>query len=124
MTDKLIQTICQAIVDKKGVNVIVLDVRGLSSLTDYFIVAEGNVDRHIQAIADEIAQATKKEGISPTRIEGLHDSSGWIVLDYSSILVHIFTQEMRSKYALEEIWKEAKLVEVAIHYGENDHIRK
>lgn len=110
MTNPLLHHICQAILDKKGTNIIAIDVRGISTMTDYFVVAEGGVDRHIQAIAHEVCDVLKKQGISPTRIEGLHDDSGWIVLDYSEILVHIFTHEMRMRYALEEVWKEGSLV--------------
>lgn len=117
MTSSLIQSICQAIVDKKGTNVLAIDVRGLSTITDYFVIAEGTVDRHIQAIAQSVKEVLGKEGIFPTREEGLSDSSGWIVLDYSEVLVHIFTHEMRMRYSLEEVWKEGPLVDLHLSYG-------
>jgi ribosome-associated protein len=107
----LLQTIFQAIVDKKGCNVVIIDVRKVTDFTDYFIVAEGSVDRHIQAIYREIYSALEQKGVLPARFEGVREGE-WIVLDYSEVVVHIFTHEMRMRYALEEVWKEGSLVQL------------
>lgn len=108
--------ICQAIVDKKGTNVVVLDVRSISNFTEYFILAEGTVDRHILAIAKEVESTLEKRGDALCGKEGLEAGSSWIVLDYSEIVVHLFTHEARMKYALEEVWKDGLLVDVVIQY--------
>ena len=111
--DSFLHTICQAIVDKKGKNVVVIDVRGVSDFTNYFIIAEGTVDRHIQAIYREIVDALKEQGITPAGTEGEHEGA-WIVLDYSEVVVHLFTHDMRMRYSLEEVWKEGTLVQVSV----------
>jgi ribosome-associated protein len=113
---EILQKVCQAIVDKKGLNVVVIDVRGISSFTDYFIVAEGTVARHVTAIARYVVQVLKEENISPSRTEGFPESS-WVVLDYLDVVVHLFTSELRNHYAIEEIWKEGRVVSVDVQYG-------
>lgn len=112
-TDKALQAAVQAIYDKKGMNIITLDLRGISSLSDYFIIAEGNVDRHVKAIAGEIHDNLKKLGWQPFHREG-EFSGDWIVLDYGEIMIHLFTPELRERYALERLWKESKIVNVKI----------
>lgn len=110
-----VQKICQAIADKKGCNVVALDVRGISSITDYFIIAEGSVHRHVIALAQNIVDELKKQGNSPLHSEGLTDGD-WIVLDYMEVIVHLFVPELRQHYALEEIWKEGAIVQVPVQY--------
>ena len=112
-TDQAIQIAVQAIYDKKGINTITLDLRGVSSLSDYFIIAEGNVDRHVRAIAGEIRENLKKLGWHPFHAEG-EISGDWVVLDYGEIMIHLFTPELRERYNLERLWKESKIVNVKI----------
>lgn len=107
----ILKTIYQTIIDKKGKNSILIDVRGVTDFTDYFIIAEGSVDRHIQAICREIGTVLEKKGITPTCVEGEHGGE-WIVMDYAAVVVHLFTHETRMKYALEEVWKDGVLVNV------------
>jgi len=115
-THQALQTAVQAIYDKKGINAIALDLRGISTLSDFFIIAEGNVDRHVRAIAGEIRDTLKKGGWEPFHAEG--ESAGdWIVLDYGEIMIHLFTPELRERYALERLWKESKIVNVKIKTG-------
>lgn len=111
-----IQLAVQAVVDKKGENFLVLDVREVCTMTDYFLIAEGHVPRHVSAISDYVAQVLKKEGIVPLHREGERDGE-WVVLDYMNFMVHIFTPELRSFYALEELWKAGKVVSVPVIYG-------
>ena len=107
--------IAQTIYDKKGFNILVIDLRGVSTLADYFVIAEGNIDRHIAAIADELLDVLKKEGEEVVFTEGLRGvGSGWIVLDYLHTIIHLFTPELRGKYALEEVWKDGKIVDTVI----------
>lgn len=111
--DPVLNQVAQAIFDKKGMNIIALDARGVSTLADYFIIAEGTVDRHVKAlgraICDELLRAHRK----PWHIEG-EQTGDWIVLDYGDVIIHLFTPELREKYALEELWKEAKIIDLEI----------
>jgi ribosome-associated protein len=109
----IINTIAQTIFDKKGMNILVLDVRKCSSLTDYVVIAEGHVDRHVISIASSVETALKNEGITATHEEGFR-SGDWVVLDYMQFIVHLFTPATREKYQLEELWPEAEIVEVNI----------
>ena len=106
--------IAQAIYDKKGFNILALDVRGLSSITDFIVIAEGNVDRHVIAIARSVVDELQTIGEIPYCVEGEADGD-WVVVDYSSIMVHLFQPGMREKYQLESLWKEAKIVDLEIN---------
>jgi len=93
----------------KAVDTLLLDVRDVSLLADYFIITTGEVDRHIQALADDISRSQKAEGILPLHVEG-DASSGWVLLDYGEIIVHLLSPSMRQYYRLEEFWKDAHVV--------------
>jgi ribosome-associated protein len=101
--------IVQAIADKKGVNFLALDVRGVSSSSDYVVVAGGNVDRHVVAIAQEVTDLMNQKGTRLTGSEGV-ENGNWVVLEFSSIIVHIFTPFYRERYRIESLWPEAKLL--------------
>jgi ribosome-associated protein len=105
--------IAQAIYDKKGFNILALDVRGICTLTDYFIIAEGYVDRHVQALSQAIQDEFASAGPTLLHLEGQREGD-WIVLDYGDIVIHLFTPEMREKYELEELWQEGQVVDVII----------
>ncbi len=115
-TQELLKKICQAIADKKGMNIITIDVREISNFTDYFIVAEGTVDRHVKSISDAIESAI---GTQAFRSEG-KEFGDWIVLDFLDIVVHLFIPELREKYQIENVWKEGKIVEIPINYGRSE----
>jgi len=110
---KLINLIAQIIYDKKGFNILALDVKGISTITDYIIIAEGNVERHLKAIANEIIEQLKKIKEKPFHVEGMEESD-WIVLDCLNIIVHLFKPGLREKYCLETLWEEAKLIDLTI----------
>jgi ribosome-associated protein len=112
-----VRSACQAIVDKKGCNVIALDVRGVSSMTDYFIIAEGTVPRHVTALAKNVDEELRKKRLTPMHTEGLSDGE-WVVLDYMDFILHLFTPELRSHYALEEVWKEGKVMKLPLEYAQ------
>lgn len=109
----LLNTIAQAIFDKKGVNILALDMRGFSTITDFVVIAEGNVDRHVIAIAQAVEEASEEIGEKPIHVEGLQ-SGDWAVLDYLNVMVHIFMPGLRDKYQLEHLWKEASIVDLNI----------
>jgi len=111
-----VQEIGQIIYDKKGMNILALDVQGLSSITDYMIFAEGNVDRHVKAIHNAIREGLKKEGELPLYVDGL-DTCEWLVMDYGTVMIHLFTPAMREKYGLEKVWKEANIVDLNLTVG-------
>lgn len=114
----ILNNIAQTIYDKKGFNILVLDVRGVSTLTDYFVIAEGNIDRHVKAISQAIQHEMKNNRQEAWHVEG-DSSSDWVVLDYVDIVIHLMTPEMREKYALEKLWHQAKIVDVQIKIHEN-----
>jgi ribosome-associated protein len=109
----ILNRIAQVIFDKKGMNILGLDVRGVSTLTDFVIIAEGNVDRHVTAIADAVIASLREEGIKPVHIEGMKEGA-WVVIDFLDIMVHIFAPGLREKYRLEDLWKEGHLLDLSI----------
>ncbi len=116
MTDKFsncVLEIAQAIFDKKGSNIIAIDVRGISSITDYVLIADGNVDRHVVALAKEIEDIMRDGGERPVHVEGLQNGD-WIVLDYFWVVIHLFVPEMREKYQLERLWADGKVIDLSL----------
>ncbi|MBS0625731.1 MAG: ribosome silencing factor [Verrucomicrobia bacterium] len=105
--------IAQVIYDKKGSNILALDVRGISSITDYILIAEGNVDRHVSSIGKSIVEELKQKGETPVHTEGLQ-SGDWAVIDYCEVMVHIFMPGLREKYSLERLWGDSKIVDLNI----------
>lgn len=105
--------IAQVIFDKKGFNILALDVREVSSLTEYFIIAEGNVARHVSALAAAIKQQQGEEGYFPYHVDGLQ-SGDWIAIDYGHIIVHLFDPDLREKYAFESLWRKGYIVDLNI----------
>lgn len=105
--------VAQSIYDKKGFNILVLDVRGISTMTDFFIIAEGTVDRHVKALSQIIIEELQKKGWKPLHAEGVQDGD-WVVLDYGEFVIHLFIPEFRQKYAIEELWNEGQIVDVNI----------
>jgi ribosome-associated protein len=111
---KLLNHIAQIIYDKKGTNIISLDVREVSTLTEYFVIAEGNVERHVAAIARALLDEREAFGISLFCMEGLSNGD-WVVLDFGHIIVHLFKPELRELYALERIWNESSIVDLKLN---------
>ena len=86
-----------------------LDTRPVSFLADYFVIATADSERQIKAIADEIQKQLKKDAILPLGVEGKPDS-GWVLLDYNGVIVHLFNPAMRDFYRLEKLWERAPVV--------------
>lgn len=106
--------IAQIIFDKKGSNILALDIRGISSLADFVIIAEGNVDKHVSAIASTIVDELKKTGLNPSYIEGLQNGD-WAVIDYLDTMVHIFEPGLRERYRLEDLWNKGSIIDLKIN---------
>jgi ribosome-associated protein len=86
-----------------------LDMRDVCSFSDYFVISSGDTDRQIKAIGEEIEKVLKAEGLTPRHREGTADS-GWMLLDFGSVIIHIFSPNQREFYQLEELWNQAKQV--------------
>lgn len=103
----LIDTITEALLEKKAKDIVLLDVQGLTSLTDYFIVCHGTSDTQVKALADNILDHTsKKLDEKAWNKEGL-DGRRWVILDYVNVVVHIFNEEKREFYGIERMWNDA-----------------
>ena len=100
------RTAVEAVSDKQATDVVLLDARGVCSFADYFVICGGETQRQIKAIYEEIEHALKKEGILPHHREGTLDS-GWLLLDFGDVIVHIFAPFEREYYQLTELWSEA-----------------
>jgi ribosome-associated protein len=101
---QLSRLIANAAADKKARGIVRLDIRQKSSIADYFVICEGDTDRQVRAITDSIIEACKAKGVRPLRAAGYDDGS-WVVLDYASVIVHVFLPGERSYYDLESLWK-------------------
>jgi ribosome-associated protein len=104
--EELVGKIARYAADKKAVDVVELDLRGVLGYTDYFLVCSGNTGRQAKAIHDGILEGLKREHDTlPRRVEG-SAQGGWILMDYLDVVVHIFTPETREFYRLEQLWGE------------------
>ncbi|MEA3459679.1 MAG: ribosome silencing factor [Chloroflexota bacterium] len=99
----------EAVADKKGSDIVVLDIRSISLLADYFVIASSVTERQTKAILEEVVSTMKEVGSPPLHIEG-EPNSGWVLVDHGDVIVHLFTPEVRQYYQLEELWSEAKVV--------------
>jgi ribosome-associated protein len=111
MDSRKLAQLCRELADnKKAEDIIVLDVRKLSSVTDYFVIVTGTSEPHLRAITDEITDKLRDErGIRPRAIDGtLH--AAWLVLDYFDVIVHVMRQDLRAHYNLEGLWGDAPYV--------------
>lgn len=108
---ELVKQLAQLIYDKKGSNIIALDVREVSLVTDFILIADGNVERHVVALAKEILDFFGKKGIKPVHSEGMGNGD-WIVLDYMDLAIHLFIPKMRQKYQLERLWADGEIIDL------------
>ena len=92
--------------DTPASNTVVLDIRGLSSFADFFVICSGENERQLRAISESLQEELREEAIRPRRIEGT-PRSGWVVLDYNEAIVHVFDQDLREFYKMERLWAEA-----------------
>ncbi len=109
--EELARAIAAHALDKKAIDVVALDLRGVAGYTDFFVVCSGNTDRQAKAIHDGIHFGMKKgEGLLPRRVEGTTEAR-WILMDYLDVVVHVFTPEARDFYRLESLWGEVPRTE-------------
>ena len=111
MDSKKLAQLCRDFADnKKAENIVILDVRKLSSVTDYFIIASGTSEPHLRAIVEEITSRLREEhGVRPLRTDGsIHGA--WVVMDFFDVIVHVMRADVRERYDLESLWGDAKRV--------------
>lgn len=109
---KIKLTLCiKAAIEKKALDPVLLELKGLSSVTDYFLLFTGKSDRQVQAIAQAIEEELKKRGITPLGQEGT-EQGRWILMDYEDVVVHIFLEPVRKFYDLEGLWIEAPRIDL------------
>lgn len=92
--------------ERKALDVAVLDLQGISSATDYFVIASGNSDVQVKAIADHVVDELKKDGVRPQHVEGM-SGGRWVLIDYIDFVVHVFHPQARAFYQLENLWGDA-----------------
>ena len=105
-TEELAKCLARLIDEKKGQDIIIFDLKGLSPITDYFVICNGESTRQIKTIYEEIEHILKKEGILPHHHEGTLES-GWLLLDFGDVIIHIFAPVERDFYNLDELWSKA-----------------
>lgn len=101
----------RAALDKKASNVVVLDLRNTPAFTDFFVLCSGQNQRQVKAIADSVEEALRGDRIRPAHVEG-YDRADWILMDFFSFIVHVFTPHTREFYALERLWGDAERIDI------------
>lgn len=112
-SENLALVIAEAALDKKGLGLKVLDMRGLVAYTDYLIICSGTSDRHCLAIADSIERSLRPDKIRPLGVEG-KPKGRWVLLDYGDVVVHIFVDSERDVYGLDSLWVDAPKMAVEV----------
>ena len=101
----------EALSDKKGEDIKVIEIGKISTVADYFVIANGTNAPHVESLVDNVQEELLKEDIHTDRIEGVK-SSGWILMDFGDIIVNVFTKEMRERYNIEKVWGDCEFIEV------------
>jgi len=107
-----VDTAVRAALDKKAADVVVLDLRRTPAFTDFFVLCSGQNQRQVKAIADAVEEALKAAKIRPAHVEG-YDRAEWVLMDFFSFIVHVFTPQTRAFYSLERLWGDAERIEIA-----------
>lgn len=112
MDSKKLALLCREFADnKKAENILVLDVRKLSSVTDYFVIASGTSEPHLRAIVEEIRNQLLEHDVEPRAVDGKVAGS-WVVLDFFDVIIHVMRADVRERYDLESLWGDAPIVKV------------
>jgi ribosome-associated protein len=102
----------RAALDKKAIDVVVLDLRHTPAFTDFFLLCSGQNTRQVQAIADAVEESLRSAKVRPSHVEG-YDRAEWILMDFFTFIVHVFSPQTREFYSLERLWGDAERIEVA-----------
>ncbi len=108
---ELAREIVKVLDNKKGMDIKLIEITEHSIVADYFVIVSGTSNTHVKALANEVEYELTQKGVEPNHIEGR--ATGWILLDYSSVLVHVFTGETREYYNLERLWQDARTIDIS-----------
>ncbi len=108
-----LRLVTEALADRKAVDPVVLDLRGLSGATDYFVIVSGTSDTHVRGMAEHLMTSLAPSGIVPHHVEGLVQGR-WVLLDYVDFVVHVFHPELRDFYQLERLWGDAPVLAAGV----------
>lgn len=110
-SQEMVSLAIRALEDKKGNDIQVIDIHEVSVIADYFIIASGSNTNQVQTLSDNVDETLGRAGYELRQTEG-YSSAAWILMDYNDIIVHIFSEEDRSFYDLERIWRDGKLIDI------------
>ena len=108
---EMVKTAVAALQDKKGEDIRVIDISGVTVIADYFIIASGSNPNQVQALVENVEEQMYKAGYDDPRVEG-YNTASWVLLDYNDVIVHVFSQDDRLFYDLERIWRDGKEIDV------------
>ena len=114
---ELAREIVKVLDNKKGMDIKLIEITEHSIVADYFVIVSGTSNTHVKALADEVEYELTQKGTEPHHIEGR--ATGWILLDYGTVVVHVFTPDQRELYSLEHLWGDAKQVDISDLINEN-----
>ncbi len=110
--DKAVETIVKALDSKRAEDIQLIEIKDLTIVADYFVIANGTSSTQTKALADAVEFELKQQGKEPIRVEG-YQGATWIVLDYGDIIVHVFYKETRQYYNLERLWSDGKQIDIS-----------
>jgi len=108
--DKLTALVVNAADDKKAMNIVALNLQGISLIADYFVICHGNSETQVQAIATEVRKKAEEHGVRVRGVEGI-ETARWVLIDLGDVVVHVFHRDDREYYNIERLWSDAKVVE-------------
>lgn len=109
---ELAKEACKILNNKKAAELKIIKIEEISSLADYFVLASGTSNTHVNALADEVEVQLKQIGITPDHIEG-YRSNSWVLMDYDTVILHVFTPESREFYDLDRLWQDGQPVDTS-----------
>lgn len=109
---ELAKEACKILNNKKATELKIIKIEDISSLADYFVLASGTSNTHVNALADEVEVQLKKIGITPDHIEG-YRSNSWVLMDYDTVIVHVFTPDSREFYDLDRLWQDGEPIAIS-----------
>jgi len=108
---EMARIVCEALAEKKALDIKIINIEEISVLADYFIISSGSNRNQVQAMVDNVEEFMEKAGYRPRQIEG-YQTAHWILMDYGDIVIHVFDEENRLFYDLERIWRDGKSLDV------------